>query len=104
MAKYEVDVGDSTYEVDAPDEKTAWAWANMTHKGGAPKEKDKQTIGGNLKEFGKGLLPGGIGLLETAGVGASSLLPEEEEKAARQFIQKNATAGKQAFAAEPGYE
>ena len=104
MAKYEVDVGDSTYEVDAPDEKTAWAWANMTHKGGAPKEKDKQTIGGNLKEFGKGLLPGGIGLLETAGVGASALLPEEEEKAARQFIQKNATAGKQAFAAEPGYE
>ena len=104
MAKYEVDVGDSTYEVDAPDERTAWAWANMTHKGGAPKEKDKQTIGGNLKEFGKGLLPGGIGLLETAGVGASALLPEEEEKAARQFIQEKATAGKQAFAAAPGYE
>src|SRR3990167_6164194 len=31
MATYEVDVGGSTYEVDAPDETTAWKWANATH-------------------------------------------------------------------------
>lgn len=32
MATYEVDVGGKTYEVDAPDEKTAWKWANIEHK------------------------------------------------------------------------
>lgn len=32
MATYEVDVGGKTYEVDAPDEKTAWKWANYEHK------------------------------------------------------------------------
>ncbi len=31
MATFEVDVGGSTYEVDAPDENTAWKWANKTH-------------------------------------------------------------------------
>lgn len=31
MAKFDVDVGDVTYEVDAPDEKTAWKWAKATH-------------------------------------------------------------------------
>lgn len=31
MATFEVDVGGSTYEVDAPDESTAWNWANKTH-------------------------------------------------------------------------
>lgn len=30
MPTYEVDVGGATYEVDAPDEKTAWRWANAT--------------------------------------------------------------------------
>jgi hypothetical protein len=29
---FEVDVGGKTYEVDAPDSKTAWAWANQTHQ------------------------------------------------------------------------
>ena len=28
---FEVDIEGKTYEVDAPDEKTAWAWANQTH-------------------------------------------------------------------------
>lgn len=31
MKTYEVDIGDKTYEVDAPDEATAWKWANATH-------------------------------------------------------------------------
>jgi len=31
MPKYEVSVGSSKYEVDAPDENTAWQWANYTH-------------------------------------------------------------------------
>lgn len=32
MATFEVDVEGATYEVDAPDENTAWKWANETHK------------------------------------------------------------------------
>jgi len=31
MKTYEVDVGGRTYEVDAPDENTAWTWANQVH-------------------------------------------------------------------------
>lgn len=31
MATFEVDVKGATYEVDAPDEATAWKWANATH-------------------------------------------------------------------------
>ena len=31
MSTFEVKVGDATYEVDAPDEKTAWKMANEAH-------------------------------------------------------------------------
>ena len=31
MPKFDVDVEGKTYEVDAPDADTAWAWANQTH-------------------------------------------------------------------------
>ena len=37
MPTYQVDVGNKTYEVDAPDSNTAWQWANFTHSK-APKE------------------------------------------------------------------
>lgn len=32
MRTFDVDIGGKTYEVDAPDERTAWAWANQTHQ------------------------------------------------------------------------
>ncbi len=32
MATFDVDVGGVTYEVDAPDEATAWKWANIEHQ------------------------------------------------------------------------
>lgn len=31
MATFDVDIGGKTYEVDAPDERTAWKWAKATH-------------------------------------------------------------------------
>jgi hypothetical protein len=37
MPTYDVDVGGKTYEVDAPDANTAWAWANQTHKAAGEK-------------------------------------------------------------------
>ena len=62
------------------------------------------TIGGQTKEFFKGVLPGGIGLVEQAGVGISALLPEEQESIAQQYIREKAAAAKAPFAAAPGYE
>lgn len=62
------------------------------------------TFGGQVKEFGKGLLPGAVGLLESAATGASALLPEDLEKAAREKISSLAGAAKAPLAAAPGYE
>ena len=35
MATFDVTVGGVNYEVDAPDERTAWKWANVIHSQGA---------------------------------------------------------------------
>jgi len=43
---FEVDIGGKTYEVDAPDSKTAWVWANQTHQ--ASGKKVKSSLGINL--------------------------------------------------------
>jgi hypothetical protein len=39
MATFDVDVNGVTYEVDAPDETTAWKWANQTHASESPQPK-----------------------------------------------------------------
>jgi hypothetical protein len=71
----------------------------------APKEEvSGPTIGGQAKEFFKGILPGGIGLVEQAGMGISALLPEDQEKATQQYIKEAAATAKAPFAAAPGYE
>jgi hypothetical protein len=67
-------------------------------------EKRDTTVGGQTKEFFKGLAPGAINLVESAAIGASSLLPEETEKAARTGIASLAGSAKKPFAAAPGYE
>jgi hypothetical protein len=68
------------------------------------KPEIETTIGGNIVEFGKGIVPGAIGLLETAGTGISALLPEETEKAAREAIKDIAGIAKKPFEAAEGYE
>ena len=71
----------------------------------APKPTPPEpTIGGQVKEAFKGLAPGAIGLLETAGAGAAALLPEEYERGTRERIKELATAAKKPFEAAPGYE
>jgi hypothetical protein len=69
-----------------------------------PEPKPETTFGGNVKEAFKGVVPGAIGLLETAGTGISSLLPESTEKAAREKIKELAGIAKKPFEAAPGYE
>ena len=62
------------------------------------------TIGGQAKEFFKGIPSGAVSLLETAGVGAAALLPEEYEEPTRKFIQEKGEALRKPFAPEIGYE
>jgi hypothetical protein len=64
MPTYQVDVGNKTYEVDAPDSNTAWQWANYTHSR-APKEpaaSKERTYGEAFSDIGAAGL-GGIGSL-----------------------------------------
>ena len=62
------------------------------------------TVLGQVKEGFKGLIPGAVGLVESAAVGASALLPEDYEKTARDKIASIAGAAKAPFAASAGYE
>ncbi len=62
------------------------------------------TAFGQVKEGFKGIVPGAVGLLESAATGASALLPEDMEKSAREKIKSVATAAKAPFAANAGYE
>jgi hypothetical protein len=62
------------------------------------------TTFGQVKEFGKGLVPGAVGLVESAAIGASALLPEDMEQSARETIKSVATSAKSPFAAAEGYE
>jgi hypothetical protein len=72
---------------------------------GIEKEKPSEpTVGGQIKEFAKGLAPGAIGLAESAGTGISALLPDEQEKSARRIIGNLAASAREPFAAAPGYE
>lgn len=70
----------------------------------APAAEPETTIGGNVKEFFKGLVPGAIGLAETAGTGIAAMLPEDTEKAAREKIKEIAGIAKKPFEAGAGYE
>jgi hypothetical protein len=67
-------------------------------------EKKEVTVGGQAKEFFKGLAPGAINLVESAAIGASALLPEETEKSARAGIASLASSAKKPFEAAAGYE
>jgi hypothetical protein len=70
----------------------------------APTEPPETTFGGNVKEFFKGVVPGAIGLAETAGTGIAAMLPEETEKAAREKIKEIAGIAKKPFEAAEGYQ
>jgi hypothetical protein len=92
----------SLLKINGPEDATDAELIQIAERNYQPKKE--RTLGGNLKELGKGLIPGGIGLLETAGIGASALLEDDKEKIARKFIKEKAAAGKEYFAPEAGYE
>ena len=69
-----------------------------------PPAPPETTVGGNIAETFKGIIPGAVGLAETAGAGLAALLPEDTEKAAREKLAEIAGAVKKPFEAAPGYE
>jgi hypothetical protein len=85
---------------DLPKDKAAAIIRQQFPTLGAP----QTTMLGGAKELFKGLVPGAVGLVESAATGASALLPEDMEKAARAKIASVAGAAKAPFAAAPGYE
>lgn len=70
----------------------------------AVEEEPETTIGGQIGEAFKGLAPGAIGLAESAALGASALLDDETELAARKKIKEIAGIARKPFEAAPGYE
>ena len=66
--------------------------------------KPERTVGGYAKEALKGLIPGLVGLGETAVTGAAALLPEEAERAVRKPVEEFAEGVRETFAPAPGYE
>ena len=98
IARFEVPEGTT------PEQAQALIEAQLEETLPAPALKKEPTLGGQAKEFFKGLVPGGVGLLETAGTGISSLLPQEQELATRRAINEYAAAARKPFGATPGYE
>jgi hypothetical protein len=100
MPKFDVEVEGATYEVDAPDDRTAWAWANQIH------QKEKAAVSGDVaKMLNQGVIgragTGAKASLQNAMYGikdiVTDLSPEEQRTilANKQFFEdKENTAGK----------
>jgi hypothetical protein len=64
----------------------------------------ERTLMGQLGEGLRGIPRGAIGLLETAGIGASAMLPDEEEAYLRDLISGAAESAASPFQRKAGYE
>lgn len=84
MPRFKVNVEDSSYQVDAPDERTAWAWANAEHRklDAQQEEVAKMREGSALERFGRGAGSS----LENIGYGLKGLVtdlsPEDKREIA----------------------
>ena len=67
-------------------------------------EPIERTIAGRVGEVFRGIPRGAVGLLETAATGASALLPEGPERAAREMIARVGESAAAPFQPKPGYE
>jgi hypothetical protein len=86
MPTFDVDIADKTYEVDAPDERTAWAWANRSHQD--EQNKGKKAVDDEVASMrqGSALKRGARGAgasLQNLGYGlkgiVSDLTPEQQQ-------------------------
>ena len=58
MPKYDVDFGGKTYEVDAPDPRTAWQWAQSYALKNKPKEGVLAAVGKGIEQLASGTRTG----------------------------------------------
>jgi hypothetical protein len=58
MPKYDVDFGGKTYEVDAPDPRTAWQWAQSYAQKNKPKEGVLAAVGKGIEQLGSSVQTG----------------------------------------------
>ena len=77
---------------------------SQINKGNGSSAPVETTFKGNVKEFGKGLIPGAAGLIESAVTGTAALLPDEQEKAVRAKAKEYADKVREQFKPAPGYE
>lgn len=105
MPRYEITSPDGRkFEVTAPEGATQESILSYAQQQfGQLPPTPETTLGGQAKEFAKGIPSGAIGLLQSAATGASAMLPEDYEKAAREKIEEYGSAAKAPFAPEAGY-
>jgi len=90
MPTFEVDIGGNTYEVDAPDETTAWKWANATAQ---TSQTQGQSAAASMVEAAKptmmdqvrgsavgGVVQGGRDLIDGAAQLAYNVLPQGAQR------------------------
>ena len=69
----------------------------------APETGPNRTLGGYARETLKAVPAGAIGMLESAAIGASAVLPERAEESVRRGIERAASAARSPFQADEAY-
>lgn len=77
MATFDVDVEGVTYEVDAPDERTAWKWANVTHTKERATDPNRSRVSEIPANAPAGYDPAQAMRARLAGVNTELTLPEK---------------------------
>lgn len=79
MPTFNVTVGNAQYEVDAPDENTAWKWASATHapQPDKPEESELFKAGRQVPEWAQGVLK--LGDVASKGLAKKMIGPQSTE-------------------------
>ena len=93
MPTYQVDVGNKTYEVDAPDPNTAWQWAYTTHAQKQVPVQPELEVAPKKSTIGSELIGGGKRVYSSARTGLESIFSPEE--AAKAGVARSEAIGKE---------
>lgn len=79
MPTFNVNIGNAIYEVEAPDENTAWKWANATHapQVEAPEESELTKYGRTLPAWAGGALK--VADVLSGGIGPKMIGPQTQQ-------------------------